>query len=30
MNANQAKQINLTKFLARLGYQPSKEQNYNL
>ena len=30
MNANQAKQINLAKFLARLGYQPSKEQNQNL
>lgn len=30
MNTNQAKQINLAKFLARLGYQPTKEQNHNL
>lgn len=30
MNTNQAKQINLAKFLARLGYQPTREQNHNL
>lgn len=30
MNAKQAKQINLAKFLAHLGYQPNKEQAHNL
>lgn len=30
MNTNQAKQIDLVKFLARLGYHPIKEKSHNL